>query len=67
MGASDRELPEDVDPLVWSVVAGLALAVVTALTLLVTGHLDDGLVLVLLIPAMGGCAVVLVRALVPRP
>ena len=67
MGASDRELPEDVDPLVWSVVGGLTLAVITALTLLVTGHLEDGLALVLLVPAMAGCIVVLFRALVQRP
>jgi hypothetical protein len=67
MGAQGQELPEDVEPLVWGVLAGLALAAVTALTLLVTGHLRDGLALVLLVPVMAGCLVVLVRALVPRP
>jgi hypothetical protein len=66
MGRHGPELPEDVDPLAWSVVAGSALAVVTALTLLVTGHLDDGLVLVLLVPAMAGCVVVLLRALLQQ-
>jgi hypothetical protein len=66
MGAQGPELPEDVDPLVWAVVAGLALAAVTVLTLLVAGHLRDGLALVLLVPVMGGCLVVVFRALVPR-
>jgi UPF0716 family protein affecting phage T7 exclusion len=67
MGLHGPELPDDVDPLAWSVVSGLTLAVVTALTLLVTGHLDDGLALVLLVPATAGCIVVLFRALVQRP
>ncbi len=67
MGAQGPQLPSDVDPLAWSVVAGLTLAAVTALTLLVTGHLRDGLALVLLTPVMAGCLVVVVRAVVQRP
>jgi len=47
----------DVDPLTWTVVAGLALVALTALGLLVTGHFTArGVVLVFLLPAIGGSA-----------
>jgi|tagenome__1003787_1003787.scaffolds.fasta_scaffold18687298_2 hypothetical protein len=56
--AFDQRPPDsDVDPLTWAVVAGLTLAVVTALGLLVSGRFTgQGLLLVLLVPGIVGSA-----------
>jgi hypothetical protein len=56
--AIDQRRPDaDVDPLTWAVVGGVTLAVVTALGLLVSGRFTgQGLLLVLLVPAIAGSA-----------
>ena len=56
--------PPDVDALAWAVVAGVALGVVTLLTLLVAGYFTPTAVaLVFLVPAVAGCACWVVWAL----
>lgn len=57
MEMGERRSAPDVDPVAWSVLAGLAVAVVTALSLLVTGHFTGrGLLLVFLLPGIVGSA-----------
>jgi hypothetical protein len=58
----DVERPADVEPLLVTVWAAAALGVVTALTLLVTGHFDERwFVLVFLTPALAFLALGAVR------
>jgi len=57
MATDPAGLPPDVDPLAWAVVTGLALGGGTVLFLLVSGHFTPGAVaLVVLVPAVVGCA-----------